>query len=231
MADDHLGLFKCEGTLRRQLEGADAGEIHSTRSTGAHSTARECINPSTGSRLAKSRGHRRTVKCTWPRRLIPPGRRHVQRASHWRRTAPRHVEVLQPDPRAERSGALGDRGAGHRARRAERATQAAWVALCAGYLHGESRHDRRHGQQQLLRRQVGLVREDDRPCSRARHGAVRRITGAPAAAESRGAGGRLRGRHARSTVLSHRPAGGARVRRGNREAVSEGRAPRGRLQS
>ena len=124
-------------------------------------------------------------------------RRHVAgRPGDRRRPAARHLEVLQPHPRGERRRALGARRAGHRARRAERAAEAARPALRARHLHREPRHHRRHDGQQLQRRALGAVRQDDRSRARAGRRAVRRLASRSFAPLEPG---RARGRSAAAT--------------------------------
>ena len=92
-----------------------------------------------------------------------------------RRHPDRHLEVLQPDSRAERRGALGAGRAGHRARRAQRGAAAARLALRPGHLHRQPRHDRRHDGEQLERRALGPLRQDHRSRARSASGALGRL--------------------------------------------------------
>ena len=70
---------------------------------------------------------------------------------------------------------MGARGAGHRARRAERAAAPARPAFRARRLHRQPRHHRRDDGEQLERRPVGALRQDDRPRHRAGGRAVGRL--------------------------------------------------------
>ena len=72
--------------------------------------------------------------------------------------------------------------------------RAARPALRARHLDRQPRDGRRHDRQQLERRAVGALRQDDRPRPRAARRAVRRIDGAFPAARCRGARTRVRRR-------------------------------------
>ena len=162
-----------------------------------------------------ARGHRphgQACRRAW-RVHHRPWRRHVAgRAGGWSGAAARYLEVLQPPSRVERARALGDRRAGHRARRAERRAEATRRAIRAGHLHGESRHHRRHDQQQLVRCPVRPVREDDRSCARAGGGALGWITGPSPPADWPGTRSCLPRRHPRGDVLPDRAPGREGVR-------------------
>ena len=168
--------------LQRDLESQIEGEVRfDTVSRALYSTDASVyqIEP-IGVVVAKStRRHRsrRSQICRQHRLSADDaGRRHVAGRPGDRRGPPgRHVEVFQPAPRGERRRALGARRAGHRARRAERRAAAARPALRARHLDRQPRHHRRHDGEQLERRAVGAVRQDDRSRARAAGRAVGRI--------------------------------------------------------
>ena len=130
------------------------------------------------------------------------------------------------------AGALGARRAGHRARRAERAAAAARPAVRARHLDRQPRHHRRHDGQQLERRAVGALRQDDRPRARAGGRAVGRLASCTFAAAGRAElDAAVRRRHARGALLSRRCAELAATHADEIErAFPEGPAPRRRLQ-
>ena len=109
--------------------------------------------------------------------------------------------------------------------------EAARPALRARHLHREPRHHRRHDGQQLERRALGPPRQDDRPRARAASRAVRRHRSSTSGRSTRRAGGGLR-RQTRSKRDCYRDGrrSGARARRRNRAPLSQGPAPRRRLQ-
>ena len=143
----------------------------------------------------------------------------------------RHLEASEPDPRDQSRRALGARRAGRRARRAERGAPPAQPALRAGCVVGQPRHRRRHDGQQLERRAIGAVRQDDRSRARAARGAVGRRARAFPAARSparptpRRSGDSIEARAYRADSGARRPARGR-----DRAPLSEGAAPRRRLQ-
>ena len=103
------------------------------------------------------------------------------------------------------------------------ALRAARPALRAGYLHGQPRHARRHDGQQLQRRALGALRQDDRPRARAARRALGRLA---SRASGRSTPAELeaicRRRLARSGLLPRGAPAGARLRR----AKSSGAIPK-----
>ena len=79
----------------------------------------------------------------------------------------------QRDPRVECRRAMGSCRTRRRARRAERPAPSARLALCARRLDREPRHRRRNDGEQLERRAVGDLRQDDRSRHRTGGRAVR----------------------------------------------------------
>ena len=125
---------------------------------------------------------------------------------------------------------MGARRARRRPGRIERGAPAASLALRARHLHGEPRHRGRHDRQQFQRRAIGSVRQDDRSRARARGGAGRREHRASSCPRAPRARSRLR----RPGTGGRRPPDGAharsRLRGRDRASVSQGAAPRRRLQ-
>ena len=130
------------------------------------------------------------------------------------------------------AGALGAGRAGHRARRAERGAAAARPALRAGHLDREPRHRRRHDGQQLepARARCSTARpsttcSSSRSCSRTDRS---RTSGRSTGSELDDAVRTRRRSKARAIARSGAPARAARGR--DRAPLSEGAAPRRRLQ-
>ena len=129
-------------------------------------------------------------------------------------------------------GALGARRAGHRARRAERRASAARPALRAGHLDRQPRHRRRHDGQQLERRALGAVRQDDRSRARAARRAVGRLGRPLPAARARASVDAICAARTRSKRRAIARCGGSAATHADEidRRYPEGAAPRRRLQ-
>ena len=180
------GLARAVFDRRERLSDRAARRRHS-----AHRRRRWC-GPSRSRRGTACRSRREAAARRRPGQSIGAGHRA------------RYVEASQPDPRDQSGRAMGARRAGRRARRAERRAAAAQPALRSGCVVGQPRHRRRHDGQQLERRALGAVRQDDRSRARTARRAVRRRARAFSSARSR------RRRRCRDARRQHR---GARVSR------------------
>ena len=141
----------------------------------------------------------------------------------------RLLEAPRPDRRARRPGPALRGRARHRARRPQSAAAAARPVVPGRHLDRVARHHRRHGGQQFLRRPLAALRQHARQRVVDRRGAGRRRQGAFRAGGARP----LRSPRGLGPASDRaRPAGDRAARGGgDRGAISQGPAPRRRLQS
>ncbi len=158
-------------------------------------------------------------------------RRHVAgRAIDRGRPGARHLQASQPDSRDQSRREMGARRTRGGARRAERGAAAAPPAIRARRVVGEPRDGWRHDGQQLERRPLGPLWQDPRPRDRAARGAVGRRARAFSPARSIAGGGGETGRQHRGARVSRDPRARRDACERDRAPVSEGAAPRRRLQ-